>query len=271
MAKIAGKKGIACRVIGICCLVLFCVSAYMVISQSVQARKEKQAFDDLTAQIIHEEPSEKVSRSEASGTTDPSNMGQQDVPEDVHRYDNLYAQNPDLFGWISIEGTPINYPVMHTPDDPEHYLRRAFDGSYSLSGVPFLDADCCMDCGNYLIYGHNMKNGTMFASLLDYGNEEFRLEHPIIRFDTMDASGEYEVLAAFYAEIYRVEDQGVFRYYTYTDLTNEDVFNEYLQKVYDASLYETGVSAKYGDQLLTLSTCSYHAENGRFVVIARAI
>ncbi|WP_243416936.1 class B sortase [Pseudoflavonifractor capillosus] len=158
---------------------------------------------------------------------------------------------------------------MYTPEEPEYYLRRAFDGTDSQSGVPFLDASCTEDGSNYLIYGHNMKNGSMFAALLSYADADFAKEHPIIRFDTLTESGIYEVLAAFYTEIYPKDAEGVFRYYQYTTLDTPERFAEYLSNVKAAALYNTGVEAEYGDQLLTLTTCSYHTGNGRFVVVAR--
>ena len=156
-------------------------------------------------------------------------------------YAAFKEQNPDFFGWISIEGTELNYPVMHTPKDEEYYLRRDFNGEDSQSGVPFLSASCYEGCGNYLIYGHNMKNGSMFATLLAYADRDFWGQHPSIRF------------------------------YQYTDLCDPDIFTEYMEQVQEAALYDTGINAKHGDSLLTLSTCSYHTENGRFVVVARGM
>ena len=158
---------------------------------------------------------------------------------------------------------------MHTPEDEEYYLRRDFDGKDSQSGVPFLSASCYEGCGNYLIYGHNMKNGSMFATLLSYADRAYWEEHPIIRFDTHAASGEYKVLAAFYSEAYPQDAEGVFRYYQYTDVSDASVFEDYVDQVQKAALYDTRVIAVYGDELLTLSTCSYHTKNGRFVVVAR--
>ena len=184
-------------------------------------------------------------------------------------YAALKEQNPDFFGWLSIEGTKLDYPVMHTPEDPEHYLRRDFEGGYSFSGVPFLDAACYEGGGNYLIYGHNMKNGSMFSSLLSYADSAYWEAHKTIRFDTMEAAGEYEVVAAFYSQAYLQDAVNVFRYYRYTDVSEPEVFEEYMEQVQEAAVYDTGVTAVYGDQLLTLSTCSYHTENGRFVVVAR--
>ena len=186
-------------------------------------------------------------------------------------YAALAAQNEDLFGWIYIEDTPVDYPVMHTPEDPEYYLHRAFDRTYSFSGVPFLAAECFEGCGNYIVYAHNMKNGTMFAVLKNYADEEFYKEHSIIQFDTLYERGDYEVLAAFPSQIFAENAKGVFRYYTYNDLREPEVFEEFVAQAKASSLYDTGVEAVYGDSLLTLSTCAYHVGDGRFVVIARKI
>lgn len=233
----------------------FVVSAFMVASLLLHAYREQKAFDNLATLV-------------------DSNMASDDLlsadseTEFVSPYICLKEQNEDFYGWISIEGTRVDYPVMYTPEDPEYYLRRGFDGSRAESGVPFLSADCFDGCGNYLIYGHNMDNGTMFADILSYAKKDFWKKHPVIQFDTLDGEGKCEVMAAFYAQANGVE-QDVFPYYQYTDLTSEKVFDEYLQQISGVALYDTGVTAEYGDVLITLSTCSYHAENGRFVVVAR--
>lgn len=198
-----------------------------------------------------------------------SSTGEPETPAMLPGYAALYAENPDLFGWVQIPDTELSYPVMYTSDDPEYYLRRAFDGSESVSGVPFLDGDCPEDGGNYLIYGHHMSGGTMFALLPSYAKQDFYEEHPVIRFDTLFERGKYEVMAAFYSQAYGTDEQDVFRYYQYTDLRCPERFQEYVEQVTAAALYDTGITAEYGDQLLTLSTCSYHTDNGRFVVVAR--
>ena len=160
---------------------------------------------------------------------------------------------------------------MYTPDRPEYYLRRAFDGSYAISGTPFLEENCFPGCGNTILYGHNMKDGSMFASVLSYADQAFWEEHPVIQFDTLEEEGSYEVLAAFYAQASTQRTQGTFPYYEYCDLREQERFEEYLSLVEESALYDTGVPAQYGDELLTLSTCSYHVTNGRFVVVARRI
>ena len=149
------KKHVTIRsVLFLVLLAVFCVSAYMVTSQLLRERKENDAFAALITQV--EAPA-------SSGKGTPEQGGSE--PGALAAYAPLFARNPDLFGWIKIEGTKLNYPVMYTPDDPEYYLRRAFDGSRSMSGVPFLDGRCFEGCGNYLIYGHHMKNGTMFTPI----------------------------------------------------------------------------------------------------------
>ena len=187
------------------------------------------------------------------------------------RYQTVYGMNQDMYGWIAIDGIPFSYPVMFTPEDEEYYLRRGFDGAYARSGVPFIDADCNDGCGNYVIYGHNMTNGTMFAQLLAYEDESFWEEHPVIRFDTLYEMGEYEVIAAFYSRVYYKYETNKFRFYEYTDLTDPDDFSKYVGEVFDLALYDTNVDVRYGDELITLITCSYEhrIENERFVVVAR--
>lgn len=244
------------------CSAVFIISGARVCGILWQGRQEQANFERL------EETVKQAKQSAALPEPEEAQKGAVEAPSP---YGAMKEQNPDFFGWISIEGTKLDYPVMYSPDNPEYYLRRDFDGNTSQSGVPFLDASCFEGCGNYLIYGHNMKNGAMFASLLSYAEKEYWEQHPIIHFDTLSDSGEYEVLAAFYSEIYEQETVGVFRYYTYTDLSEPPVFEDYAKQVKAAALYETGISAAYGDELLTLSTCSYHKTNGRFVVVARKV
>ena len=240
---------------------IFVLSAYRLAAYGMENRVQEAAFEKLE---------ERVDAATASATAPPPGE-EAAAPVMLPEYATLYEENPDLFGWVQIEGTKLDYPVMYTPDEPEYYLRRAFDRSESISGVPFLDASWTEGCGNYLIYGHNMLSGAMFAALLSYAQSDFYEEHPIIRFDTLFDRGKYEVIAAFYSKVYDAGDQNVFRYYQYTDLSAPERFQEYMSQVKDAALYDTGVTAQYGDQLLTLSTCSYHTDNGRFAVVARKI
>lgn len=184
-------------------------------------------------------------------------------------YNNLKTTNNDFLYWLTVPQTNINYPVMYTPQNPEYYLHRDFTGKYSKSGVPFLDVHCYNNCGNYIIYGHNMKNGTMFAELLNYDKKEYWQQHKKIVLQNSSGSWEYIIIAAFYSQIHEESQPNVFRYYEYTDLTEETVFNEFIENVKSFALYNTDIIPQYGEQLLTLSTCSYHTDKGRFVVVAK--
>lgn len=188
-------------------------------------------------------------------------------------YVSLYNKNKDIIGWVKIKRTKIDYPVMQTKKDPEYYLRRNYDKEYEISGTPFMDAasDVYTPTQNWLIYGHNMHTGIMFHGLLNYSEKEFYDKHKQIQFDTiyLGQQATYEVIAAFFTEI----DTTGFRYFDYAGMTGEEQYEEYIQGIKNLSLYDTGVSAEYGEQLITLSTCSYHVpdKKGRFVVVAKIV
>lgn len=194
----------------------------------------------------------------------------QEEKQILPQFAELYKENNELYGWIKIADTKINYPVMHSPDDPEKYLHSNFEQEYSYAGLPFLDARCSAESDNLLIYAHNLLNGTMFRSLLKYENKDYWKAHPIIEFDTLYEEQSYEVMAAFYDRVYyKAED--VFKFYQFIDAADAQEYNEAIQNLKNKQIYETGVTAAYGDQLLTLVTCAYHTDNGRFVVVARKV
>ena len=146
-----------------------------------------------------------------------------------------------------------------------------FSGNDSFSGVPFMDERWHEGAGISIIYGHHMANGTMFGSLPLYSSQEYRDKHPIIEFDTRFEEREFEVMAVFLTEIYPDEAKDVFKYYDYADLSDKKDFDEFIKGVKALALYDTGVEAEYGDELLVLSTCNYHTEAGRLVVVGKQI
>ncbi|MBE7057272.1 MAG: sortase [Ruminococcaceae bacterium] len=183
---------------------------------------------------------------------------------------DLYAQNPDIVGWLTIEGTVVDYPLMFTPADEEKYLRKNFQGAYSGDGLPFLDKDCSMnpESDNLIFYGHNRSNGNIFKTIMNYKDESFWKKHPVIKVKTLYEEREYEVLAAFYDRVY-YKSENCFKFYQFIDATEES-FKEAMDYYKTHSEYDTGVEAEFGDKLISLVTCSYHHEHGRFVVVARA-
>ena len=191
----------------------------------------------------------------------------------LEEYETLYNKNKRLIGWLKIDNTEpsIDYPVMQTTNN-EYYLDHNFNQEYDKNGSIFLDADCDVvhRNTNLIIYGHHMKSGKMFGNLNKYSSERYCKEHSTIKFDTIYEKGTYEVMYVFRSRIYN-EDEVVFKYYQFLDAASEQEFNSNMQEMAALSLYDTGVTASYGDELLTLSTCDNSEEDGRFVVVAKRI
>ena len=255
------------------CAAAFVVSGFMLLNYFGTAHTENEQFEQLR-QIVtdnqtktgipdnHIIPTYNIADSDtitpANDDTEPSTL--------LHMAE-LYEKNPDITAWIRIDGTRIDYPVMHTTEEPQKYLRRGFDGRYAESGVPFIGGGTPLS-GNTIIYGHNMKNGTMFTDLLKYERRDFWETHKTVYLETLYEHREYEVIAAFRSHAFTPDEDG-FRYYRYTDFTTESEFDSFIQQVQSNTLYDTGATATYGDTFITLSTCAYHVTNGRFVIVAR--
>ena len=185
-----------------------------------------------------------------------------------NKYAELYAQNSDFIGWLRIDGTGIDYPVMQSKDDPDFYLKHNFSKEYSRFGLPYMQANCGLSSDNIIIYGHNIKSKSMFNELTRYKDKDFYAAHKYITFDTLDEQRTYAVIAAFKTVAY--SDSG-FQYYDFVSANTEEEFNAYVEKCKALSFYDTGLTAEYGDKLLTLSTCEYSQKNGRFTVVAKLI
>lgn len=185
-------------------------------------------------------------------------------------YEEMKRNNPDFAGYLAIDGTEIEYPVMYTPDEPEKYLHKDINGAECDGGLPFIDARCSIapDSDNIIIFGHNMRDGSRFGTLTMYDDKDYYKEHPVIHFDTPEGRREYEVMSAFYDRVYYT-DEDDFRFYNFIDSDNKEDYNKAIDSYIDKSIYDTGVRAQYGDKLITLVTCAYQEDNGRFVVVAR--
>ena len=254
-----GKKaplGLGRKIILVICMIIFVGSAGVLLDYYINGAKEENALNSLADLKVGGE--ELVTE---KGTV-------------VAEYAKLYQVNSDIIGWIKIDGTKVDYPVMQTPDDPEYYIHRSFEKKSTSAGTPFMDAlsDVFLPSSNFMIYGHNMKNGTMFHDLLKYEKKDFYLEHKTIKFDTIYKGGQgtYEVIAAGYTEIYPKESTK-FKYYQYPGMTTEVEFYEFIRGAKALTPYKMDGTAEYGDQLITLSTCAYHAEEGRFFVVAKRV
>lgn len=181
----------------------------------------------------------------------------------------LYEMNSDIIGWLSIPAVEVDYPVMHTPDDPEYYLRRNFDKKKQTRGCLFLEAtaDPFAPSDNLTIYGHKMRDGTMFGQLEKFKKKEFWQENPYIYFSTLQDTRVYEIIGVFKTTASAGEG---FAYHLFVD-GDQAEFDAFVSQVKVLSMYDTGIEPEYGDKLLTLSTCDKSLYNGRFVVVARQI
>lgn len=192
--------------------------------------------------------------------------------ERMLQLEELQKENPEIIGYLEIQGTNISYPVLQTTNN-DFYMKKNYKKEYSKDGSIFLDKDYNWEIpsSNLLIYGHNNKNGQMFCDLLNYKDESYYEEHPTIKFTTNKEEAEYEIIAVFLSRVYYKKEKNVFRYYYFINAENEEEYNSFVENCKKESLYDTGKTAKYGDQLITLSTCSYHVEDGRFAVVGRKI
>ncbi|MCR4922480.1 MAG: class B sortase [Lachnospiraceae bacterium] len=196
-----------------------------------------------------------------------------------------YDKNNDVAGWLKIDDTVINYPVMQTMQDEEFYIDKNIDKKYSSAGSLIMDTDSTIGSGtlangyrdgsapstNLIIHGHNMKNGSMFGSLDKWRDKEYCKSHNIIKFSSLYEEREYEIVSVFLSQVYYKNQDDVFKYYNFFKADNKKEFDDFYINIKRLALYDTGVTAKYGDEFITLSVCAYHVENGRLAVVAKRI
>lgn len=244
------------------CLVYFgmyCYEAYCTQQENerLASRKENEMVNSLyeSQTVIH---------------TDVE-TGQETTYTMLDEYKSLYNQNKNLIGWLKIADTNIDYPVMQT-DNNEYYLDHDVNHETDKNGTLFMDYQCDIikPSSNFIIYGHNMRSGNMFGNLDKYKSESYYKEHPVILFDTIYEKGTYQIMYVFNSHIY-TEDEITFKYYQMIEIDSEKEFESNMKSMQEIALYNTGVEAVYGDQLLTLSTCDYGEDDGRFVVVAKRV
>lgn len=243
----------------VCSIVLLSISIYFLMGMYREEKQDSQTYDRILE--IYENPKEKEDE-----PAKPEENGEVEVNAGLVA---LHEENPDCIGWVTIEGTMVDYPVMYHPQEKNYYLKRDFYGEYSANGCLFIAEGCEPDtCDNLIIYGHHMNSGKMFAALDGYKSEEFYEEHPRILYSTLHGDEVYQVIAAFATPVYTGKD---FAYYDFTKAENEAAYDSFLMDCMERSFYDTGGTAVYGDKLLTLSTCEYSQKNGRMVVLAKRL
>lgn len=267
--EVLRKKEKKRRIIMICCVVLCLVSfGYIGIYYGVSAKSTKE-FEALAA-LKEAGAKGKLTANDNKVNVNLTNE-KTDIPDILPEYQAIHNKNKRLIGWIKIDDTIIDYPVMQTVNN-EYYLDHNFNQEKDNNGCIFMDYQCDVvkGCDNIILYGHHMKSGKMFGTLNKYSQKAYYDEHPIINFDTIYEKGEYQVMYVFRSKVYS-EEEVTFKYYQFINADSEKEFKSYLNEMSQLSMYDTGVTASYGDRLLTLSTCDYQENNGRFVVVAKKI
>ncbi len=242
-----------------------------IFSRMYTESKEKEAFRQL-AEIVTEDTTdatieETIKKPNILKVSDFDNEVQAEQTMyfttyyEPHSISELISMNSECFGWINISGTNINYPVMHTPSNPQKYLNRNFYGEYSYSGTPFLNSRCSADSTNLIIYGHHMNNGTMFADLCNYTDYSYFTEHPTVVLETKDGAFAYSVFSVMKVKL---DDD----WYRFTTVGTEKSYNSRIEYAKEKSIYDTGITPVYGQQILTLSTCYGYNQDDRILVLA---
>lgn len=234
-------------------VIVFVISIAVLLLHLYNTNKEKQDNQNILENI-------KIDTAEVT----------EERTEKMIQLEELQKENEEIIGWLEIAETNINLPVCQAQDN-SYYLTHNYKKEKATSGALFLDKDFDLDkpSTNYLIYGHRNKNGTMFEDLMKYKDEQFFKSHPTIKFTTTKEDTEYQIIAVFFSRVYYKSEQNVFRYYQFVNAENETEYNEYISNCKKASIYDTGATAEYGEQLLTLSTCEYSQEDGRFAIVAK--
>lgn len=258
--------------------VIFLGSLYLAVSNQMRLRRMAREVAQMAAtqtvalptSVNSQPPAQSMaaSGSQAVATPDTQPAEPTQPRQVLPQFQDLAAENEDLAGWLTVEGTRIDYPVMYSPDEPERYLHANFEKQYSFAGLPFIDTAGQVDSGNRVIYAHNMLDGSMFRSLFRYEQKNYWEKHPTFTFSTLYEEKEYEIMSVFYDRVYKKTDTN-FKFYQFFDTSDADHFARAMEHFRDKQLYDTGVTAQPGDKLITLVTCAYQTDNGRFVVVAR--
>ncbi len=284
-AKKYRLAGVICVLAAAVCFGYFAYTDYLE-DQSALEMKRLQDMQNMTGHYIEEEAfSEQPENNQtAAQAEDPDQSDQPEketsdeqkkLPEILPEYQEIYAENKDLVGWLEIDGTVINYPVLQSDseENSQFYLTHSFAKKKDKNGSLFMDYrnDFVDRDTNIIIYGHNMKSGAMFGTLKKYLEKGYLEKHSKIRFDTIYERGTYEVIGAFLSEV-SYQDEYTFRYYNFLNANNESEFEAFCVNVMQLDALKKGIlDAKYGDQLLTLSTCSSYTDEGRMFIIAKRI
>lgn len=276
-------------IITITCFVIAGIAA---VKQGIDKKRNREETDELRARVAAAAETQSSAPPLVLDDTDETDTAEEEAGEEVipdpvmlAEYKELNADNNDMAGWIRIEDTGIDYPVMQTfGDDGWYYLDKSFSRSKNSNGSLFADPECVIGTGskkydykdgtrpstNIIIYGHRMNNGDMFGGLGNYLKKDYGLSHSVICFDSLYEHRKYELIAVFRSKIFYTDEE-VFKYYQFTQAKTKEEFDTSVKSIKESAVYDTGVEAQWGDEFITLSTCDHYTPNGRLVVVGKRI
>lgn len=271
------KKGLYIAIIVVLAVALVGSAVYLG-SYFWEGKKSEDEYDKLRQDTM----ASTTATTEASNATteefipDPNDL----VPEETFPLNRDYKafyeknNNKDFVGWLRIDGTKLDYPVMQSPvSEANYYLYRDYNGDNSTRGSIYAREECDVFTpgDNVTMYGHNMKDGSMFAALNAYVDKSAWDNNSLVFFDTFNhETGEvqyhvYKIFAVFKTTANLGEG---FTYQRFENAANKQEFDEFVSNCKKLSFYDTGITPQYGDKMICLSTCEYTLDNGRLVVAA---
>ncbi len=262
------KRGKLLKTIRRTILVLSCAT-FLVVSGIFAVEIYAEQKSSLNMKKVQEMASVSVQKSAPAEETD-TETAEKESNLVTLKMDYLKKKNHDLTGWLRVQGSEIDYPIMFKEDDNDYYLEHDFFGNSDRNGLLVLDKRCSSDLvdNHLLIHGHNMKSGAIFGTLKYYKDEDYMRKHQAIELDTDTEQRFYEVIAV--VDTNSTGDNG-FNYADYIALDDKDTFDTYVANVKQRSMHKIASTATYGDELLTLSTCDYTMKNGRLLVVAKRV
>lgn len=236
------------NIIMILCIITFAFFGYKIYNYNKERKEQEKLRDDLIEDAIIKSTLENQTDNEIENNN---------VPIEID-FNVLKNKNKDIVAWIYSEGTPINYPIAQAKDN-DYYLRRLLDGTYNQSGTIFMDYKNNSNFEDYntIIYGHNMKNDTMFGTLTNYKKQEYFNKHQSMYLFTENKNFKIEVFAGYITS----SESDIYNFPKSID-ANEKLIKTALEK----STFKSDVNVNSDDKIITLSTCSYDYENARYVL-----
>lgn len=253
---------------------VFIISGHQLVSKKYAGYKnasELESLSEAVSSVSVKTKTKALKNIKKAGDTHAA-PGEEELEDRNRRlpgYREIASRNTDLKGWITIPDTRIDYPVMQSLERPDYYLKHNFEGKRSSYGVPYI-ADYCdplESCRNIVVYGHHMKDGSMFAGLMEYTDPEFYEKHPYIWFDTLEQVGKYQVIGVLNASAGETDRM----FFELAEARDEAQYQDFLKEVKARSFYDAGAVSEDGRPLLTMITCEYTLEDGRLVVVAQKV